>query len=109
MFAIDPAHQEAIIKFVSEKALEDGIIEQNEMLSLIFEYWDIVKDPVLVAKEADLIEAGRLKSDVTNRQAQLDQINSDIAVVEARGDTRDTTPKPPPRNGGSTPTPRGIT
>jgi hypothetical protein len=92
--AIHPEHREAIVKFISEKATEDGIVDQIGMLELIFEYWDIVKDRALVTAEASLIELGRLKDGVTDRQAQLDDINADIAAREAAGGTRTTRPNP---------------
>jgi len=94
-FAIDPAHREAILKFVTEKSMEDGIVEHGEMLELMFTYWDLITDAALVTAEADLIELGRLKAGVATRQTELDSINADIATREAAGGTRGTAPVTP--------------
>jgi hypothetical protein len=50
-FELDQGHWDLIIRFIGEKAREDGVVEQGEMVDLMRQWWVLISDkPALIAE-----------------------------------------------------------
>lgn len=92
-FAIDPDHKEMVEQFIGNKAEEDGVVEFNELVDLIFEYWDIVTDIDALEAEVNAMEIDKLEAQHTEMLKAVDEIPKQIAERKKKKKKRKTKKK----------------
>ena len=96
-FALDQAHWELIQIFIGLKAAEDGVIDTNEMVGLMQEYWLLLNDLPLLTAEVEAIELERIEAALVDTKQRVIDQEQEIADRKAGN--------PPPRRTVTTETP----
>lgn len=96
-FKLDDAHWDLIMTFVGLKAAEDGVVEVNDRIGLMQQYWLLISDLRALTREVEAIELERIEGALVDTKQRVIDQEQEIADRKAGN--------PPPRRTVTTETP----
>ncbi len=73
-FEIDQDHWDLLVRFIGEKAAEDGVVTEGEMVDLMRQYWTLISDkPALVAEMTTRDDAQKV-DEITKLKTRLAEL-----------------------------------
>ena len=75
-FEIDQAHWDLISRYIGEKAAEDGVVDEREMVDLMRQYWTLISDQALLMAELGLRDSRKKAAEIATLKARLAELES---------------------------------
>jgi hypothetical protein len=73
-FELDQDHWDLIIRFIGQKAREDGVVEQGEMVDLMRQYWTLISDKAALIVEMRGRDNTQKADEITTLKARLAEL-----------------------------------